>query len=890
MSKRIRHFFFKAAYWGTKTMKIDIIRRLPAIWIVVSFICISTAIITKPLQAAAVTWNVDSNGYWNAASNWSSNPSLPGASDDVTIDRSAADVIVTHYTGIYSINSLTCKESLVLSGGTLNIASPSTISGPLTLSGATVNINGGTATTMTGASTLSGGALGGNGTLIFNNLTWNGGGINRSGEVVISGGGTLSIVGNSQGFNLAGGNPLLTNGGTATVGGNSLQSYTGTNTTIHNQAEGVFDIQSGISFQGAGVGTINNEGLFKKSTSATTATISWALNNTGTVEVQWGSLSLNGGGTSPGAFSVGLANLFFNGGAHDLSNAVFTNAGAIFFTSGTENFGTPVVLPGTVNFNGGTVNFNGGTDSTVTGAATLSAGVLGGNGTVIFNHLTWNGGGINRSGEVVVPSGGAMSIVGNSIGFNLAGGNPLLTNNGTITVTGSALYSYAATNTTIHNQLEGIIDIQSNIYFSTVGTGTGTINNDGLFKKSAGGGVSSITNGWALNNTGTVDVRSGTLSLNGGGTSTGAFNVSPAASLNFTGGTYTLTGATFANTGTVNFNGGTVNFNGSTATTVTGASTLSAGVIGGNGTVIFNNLTWTGGGINRSGEVVVPDGGAMSIVGNTQGFTLAGGNPLLTNNGTITVAGFALYSNTGTHTTIHNQVEGIIDIQSNISFGTTSTGTGTINNDGLFKKSAGTGVTNINSGWALNNTGTVEVQTGTLSLSGAVSQLSGNTLTAGTWIVNANSTLNITTGGNIAVNQGNVTLDGVGSVFAKINSLTDNQGSFTIKGGRNFTTPGNLANSGELTVGSGSAFSVNGDLTGIGTTSVSGSLVVDSIVQNTLTIGAGAKVTIRPLSGGPMAGQFQITPVPEPSTFILIGIAFGLLVLKRIISVRGRAE
>jgi len=58
-----------------------------------------------------------------------------------------------------------------------------------------------------------------------------------------------------------------------------------------------------------------------------------------------------------------------------------------------------------------------------------------------------------------------------------------------------------------------------------------------------------------------------------------------------------------------------------------------------------------------------------------------------------------------------------------------------------------------------------------------------------------------------------------------------------------------------------------------GTTNVTSSLTADSIVQNTLTIGAGGSVTIRETPGA--AGGAQA--VPEPGTWVLIGI--GLLSL-----------
>jgi hypothetical protein len=65
---------------------------------------------------------------------------------------------------------------------------------------------------------------------------------------------------------------------------------------------------------------------------------------------------------------------------------------------------------------------------------------------------------------------------------------------------------------------------------------------------------------------------------------------------------------------------------------------------------------------------------------------------------------------------------------------------------------------------------------------------------------------------------------------------------------------------------------VVGAISGGGTTQIDAgaSLTVLSISQNTLIMASGAKLAIQPIPGGFQG--YQIVPVPEPSTLVLLGI------------------
>src|SRR5262249_27491453 len=125
------------------------------------------------------------------------------------------------------------------------------------------------------------------------------------------------------------------------------------------------------------------------------------------------------------------------------------------------------------------------------------------------------------------------------------------------------------------------------------------------------------------------------------------------------------------------------------------------------------------------------------------------------------------------------------------------------NNAGTFLKSAGTGTTTI-SGPTFNNSGTVEVQVGTLKITAPFTQFDGSssTLAGGTYLVT--STLSFA-GANIQTNAATIVLDGPSSQIINSSNSADGLahfatnapgGSFTIQGGRDITTGGDFTNAG----------------------------------------------------------------------------------------------
>ena len=98
------------------------------------------------LNPATVAWNVNADGFWDVATNWLDEfdvARVPGAGDDVVIDRPAGSYTVTYQGGDTTVQSITSAERFNLSDGTLTVTGDVSVSDTFemlggTLSGATV--------------------------------------------------------------------------------------------------------------------------------------------------------------------------------------------------------------------------------------------------------------------------------------------------------------------------------------------------------------------------------------------------------------------------------------------------------------------------------------------------------------------------------------------------------------------------------------------------------------------------------------------------------------------------------------------------------------------------------------------------------------------------------
>jgi hypothetical protein len=864
---------------------------------------------------SSVFWSNSHGGDWDNPINWSTDK-VPGASDDVTIN--VPGITVTHALGNQdAVHSLTSQDALNISSGSLSIGAASTISKTLSLSGATLSLAGNL--------TVSG---------LF---TWGASAINGTGSVTMTTGG-VAITGDTHEQVILD-RVTLDNTGTGSWSGTANFVFAD-GAVFNNQAGASFTVQSDQSIftvQGA-AGVINNAGTFtKNSTTGTTTADGVAFNNTstGTVNVSSGKLALDGGGTSNGAFHAASGALDLGGGV-SLGAAATVSGSNISFSFGTNTDAGPLTstsslsfisggtttLTGTVNTSGATVTIANATadfDTNLIAPTIDLSGTLGGTGAVsVSSALNWNGGTINGPRTVTVPKGATLAF---SLGPQEILDGATLNNAGTATWSGSDAI-FLADGAVFNNQAGASFTMQTDRSIDNLQGAAGVINNAGTFTKNSTTGTTLIA--VAFNNTGgTVNAQTGTITLGGGGTDTGGtLSASKGATIDLTGGsTITMTGTyRSSGAGTVALKSGTLNIGAGGATFNLAGSLFqwTGGTLnlGANTLTIASTAT-----LNVAGSAAQSFSGTGSLVNQgTISYTGTGGltitqpldntGTLAVHNATVTVSGPVTQVSSGTLTAGKWEVFGSSTVHATLSITTAGSVITTIGSQATVELSGLDSTFNNVDGLATNqgsfivaigrtfttagnwsNSGNLTLSGGTLTITGTVAQLSGTSLTGGTWTVNANSSLNFHGGSDITSLAGaNVTLNGASANFAALANLATigSTSSFSVLGGRTFTTTGNSTDSGRLTLGPASSLAVHGSFTetstgkltiqiggtasaptvGLITTGASGMVTLAGTlaVTSTVILGVGTRLTILNNQGNSaISGTFA--GLPEGSTF-----------------------
>jgi len=251
------------------------------------------------------------------------------------------------------------------------------------------------------------------------------------------------------------------------------------------------------------------------------------------VEVQTGTLSLNGGGTATGssALSAGTT-LNLSGGTHNFSaastitgpatfivsggtanlNGLVNVTGANTFSGGTANItGNYIETNGTLNVTGGTALFNG-VNALTPAVLNLANGYLGGTNMVtVGTTLNWSGAGtMGGSGRTVIAPGAVANVDDTSYYVYLD--VRTLENAGTVNRTGGVWGFELSNGAVVTNRAGAVInELGDGGIINGGGSSAGRLDNAGTFQKTGGTGTTAVN--LAFNNGGTVNVQSGTVAL-----------------------------------------------------------------------------------------------------------------------------------------------------------------------------------------------------------------------------------------------------------------------------------------------------------------------------------------------------------------------------------------
>jgi hypothetical protein len=430
-------------------------------------------------------------------------------------------------------------------------------------------------------------------------------------------------------------------------------------------------------------------------------------------------------------------------------------------------FGGALTVDGSVSLqnlaaNQGTVTVNGSLD---TQNLQIDRGTLTGPGDAsVENFFGWFAGTMSGSGHTVL--NGTTSI---SAGFAQLNGRTV-DNHGTATVFAGNAFVFN-TSGVWNNDADGTLILQSNGNVNGNSAASARLNNDGLVQKV---GPGNATIGVALNNNadGTVDVEGGTLTLTTG-SSRGAFTVAAGAILTFNeapASTYALQdGASSSGAGDVQVNatgavttsgavslenlsipGGTVTVNAASLTTAN-LNLTNRGTLTGRGDVtVTGNLFWVIGTMSGTGQTTLE--GTSTLMG---GFFSLLQDRTVNNDGVavfahatsgdgIDIFGAGVWNNDAGATSILPDTGGVGDFIAGQS--------AAFHNAGLLQKT-GTGTSTISVPLTNTETGTLEIQAGTLSLG----FFPGPFQTAGTVTIAAGSTFLV---GSYTQTAGATTVDG----------------------------------------------------------------------------------------------------------------------------------
>ena len=615
---------------------------------------INEGTLVKPAGTGTTTigWRIDNDGLVNATSG---TLTFTGGAAGSTGQFQSPGAEMKWAGGTFLMDAGS-YDGVELTGGRIEIPADTTYSG--------------------GDLTISGGAVGGTGTLeSTGTLTWTGGALEDTTGLLRSTG-FMRIDGNvSMAFN----HRLETDDG-EWLGG---QIYSRNNTLWTNKGTFEMHSESGAAVWSNWSGAppkLHNLGTITRTSGAGKTTFGWAVENDGTIRTDVGRLAFEGGG--------GVSN----------GNFASEGAGRTVLAAGTFNVGNSTAPYDGFELSGGRLDVEDG--QTFSGLDLWqSGGVIGGTGTLASSGtFTWTGGDMDNTG--LTKSTGFTRIDGSvSMAFN----HRLQTHDGEW-LSGQI---YSRNNTLWTNT--GTFDMRSEtaqaVYSHWSGAAPKIVNTGTIVKTSTASSPDSDDTivGWALENDGVIRTDAGRLVFNGGGGESNGNFASEG-----TGRTVLNGGHFFLGNSTAPYDGfevaGSAEVDVVAGATFSGADLWqSGGTIGGPGTLATGGtFVWTGGNQNESG--LTRSTGFTRINGNVafdfdRNIETKDGEWL---SGQIYSRNNTTWTNTGS---FELRAEGAI-----ADYHHWSGAQPRIVNTGTFTKTAGTGNTDLE--FDLTNDGTVRTETG----------------------------------------------------------------------------------------------------------------------------------------------------------------------------------
>jgi hypothetical protein len=568
-------------------------------------------------------------------------------------------------------------------------------------------------------------------------------------------------------------------GHTLTVSGQAVHTggvLRGTNgAVVRIPPSAVFDVQTNFNMEfNPATGTrpaLQVEGSLIKN-AGTENTIDWTVNNLGEVRAANGVMTLRGGGLGSNLFiadangtlkfaadyvfansaTVQGAGVFMYTGGTVSVNGVYALDGVTWIDNGTLSFEPASILlklGGKVNFVRGGLNLRSGEAQTVAsfemgnGAPTLTAD----DPITVTNVMTWTSGTMKGLARMALLGSTLMQSTANKFieDFDLENfGNAMWTGGGFF-INKTAVFT---------NHTGATFDIRTTADVSFNLAPVGSFVNHGAVLKTTVGDVTTIPT--LFDNSGLLDMAMGTVSLTGGGATTGQINVQAGATLEVASkpynvaaggavqgagsvralnpltveGTYNIAGATesgssgkitLAPTATLVSLGGFVNLTNGELALSSGEQVsvsrlqMTNGTLSGSDSLTVTTIfTWTSGTVKGSGRLY--SGGSALLNTSTKtvdGRTFENGGSAVWSGGDISLINGGV---------LRNLTGAIFDARSGNSF---SQAAGTIINEGTLVKSAGT--TEQSFFGNITNSGTLRVQTGGIHFRTSYVQTGGMT-------------------------------------------------------------------------------------------------------------------------------------------------------------------